>query len=677
MSDFILELYSEEIPAGMQARAMTDLTNHIIGFLASFDVEPSNVQSHSAPQRIALSMDGLPENLPDRHEQKKGPRLDAPEKAIEGFLRANGLDSTDALSVEEHPKGAFYVLEVNQKGQPLQQALATFLPEMIAAFAWPKSMRWGAGSLRWVRPLRAILCCLDGAIVPFEVDGIVSGKLTYGHRFMAPQPITIERSSDYLAALEKAYVLADPAIRQAMIAEVSTQLAQQVGGDLVEDAGLINETAGLVEWPVPLLGKIDAEFMDVPEEVLISVMRTHQKYFALRGQDGKLMPYFITVSNMQTADQGAKIIAGNERVLRARLSDGRFFWDQDRKQSLESRLPDLEKVTFQARLGTVRQKSDRLVQMAQTLAVPFAADVAHAQNAAHLCKADLVSGMVYEFPELQGIMGGYYANHDGLDAAVGAAIRDHYKPLGPGDALPATAEGQLVALADKIDTLTGFWSIDEKPTGSKDPYALRRAALGVIRILQEGQVRLSLKHVFAQALALHGSDNIDTLSDDLMNFVGDRLKVYLRDRGLSHDIVSAVFADGGDDLVVLISRAEKLAAFLASDDGGNLLAAYRRAQGICAKAEKLNGDIQSKLLVESSEQELHQAINSLDTADFTDLAAYDDYLNGLATLRAPVDGFFDAVMVNDDNADIRQNRLNLLQALLDKMRQAAAFELIE
>ena len=677
MSDFILELYSEEIPAGMQVRAMKDLENHVVGFLKSFDVVPENIRSFSAPQRLALSLRGLPQNLPDRRENKKGPRVDAPEQAIAGFLRANGLDSVEALSVEESPKGAFYVLQINEPGRPLNDALAAFLPEMIAAFSWPKSMRWGAGSLRWVRPLRAILCSLDGQLVPFEIGGIHSGLVTYGHRFMAPDALHVTTGDAYVAELEKAHVLVDPEIRQAMIAEGAAALAAQAGCQWVEDAGLIRETSGLVEWPVPLLGKIDPEFLDVPEEVLISVMRTHQKYFALRGRDVKLAPYFITISNMKTADDGAAIISGNERVLRARLSDGRFFWDQDRKQSLESRLPDLEKITFQAKLGTVGQKAERLVALSASLAAPLSANTEHSAMAARLCKSDLVSGMVYEFPELQGIMGGYYATHDGLDGAIGAAICDHYKPLGPGDAIPSTPEGCVVALADKLDTLTGFWSIDEKPTGSKDPYALRRAALGVIRILQECQVRVPLKAVLQDALALHGSQASAALSDDLMSFIGERLKVYLRDRGIGHDVVNAVFADGGDDVVALIARAEKLAAFLATDDGNNLLAAYRRAQGICAKADKGNGHIQQDLLVESSEQALHQAIDGLAAADFADLAAYDAYLNGLATLRLPVDGFFEAVMVNDDNADIRQNRLNLLQSLLDKMRHAAAFELIE
>jgi len=677
MSDFILELYSEEIPAGMQASAAAQLEKEITAFFASFGVSAQTVQTYVAPQRLTIIADGLPAQLPDRQEQKKGPRLDAPEQAIAGFLRANNLDSVDGLSVQEHAKGAFYVLEINEKGRPVREALAGFLPDMMSGFAWPKSMRWGAGTLRWVRPLRAILCCFDGAVVPFEVDGLASSNVTYGHRFMAPDALVISKAADYVGTLEKHYVLADSAVRQAMVQQTASQLAADHAATLVEDDGLIRETAGLVEWPVPLLGKIDPEFMDVPEEVLISVMRTHQKYFALRQTDGALAPYFITISNIQTEDGGAAIIAGNERVLRARLSDGRFFWDQDRKQSLESRLPALEKITFQAKLGTVGEKANRLVSLSEALAAPLSADAQMSATAARLCKADLVSGMVYEFPELQGIMGGYYAAHDGLGPQVGTAIRDHYKPLGPGDAVPATAEGCVVALADKIDSLTGFWSIDEKPTGSKDPYALRRAALGLIRILHETQTRLSLKPVFEQALALHGATDAQNLADDLMGFVGDRLKVFLRDRGINHDVVSAIFADGNDDVVALIGRAEKLADFLATDDGRNLLAAYRRADGICAKAEGLDGTVNVALLVEQSETALHQAVAAIETTAFDDVAAYEAYLNNLAVLRQPVDGFFEAVMVNDENVEIRQNRLNLLHALVHKMRFAAAFELIE
>ena len=675
MADFLLELYSEEIPAGMQAGAAAQLEQHIKTFLDGFGVTADHVQAHVAPQRIALLADGLPAQLPDRKEEKKGPRVDAPEKAIEGFLRANGLDDTDALRVRDDKKGAFYVLEIDQPGRPLAAALGDYLPQMIEGFQWPKSMRWGDKSLRWVRPLRGILCVFDGEVIPFEVDGIKTGDTTFGHRFMAPASLTVTKPSEYLGALETAFVLADAAIREAMVAEGAAQLASGVGCELVEDAGLIRETAGLVEWPVPLLGKIDDAFMDVPEEVLISVMRTHQKYFALRDENGKLAPYFITISNMVTEDKGAAIVAGNERVLRARLSDGRFFWDQDRKETLESRLPALEKITFQAQLGTVAEKAARIATLSGVLAPALSANETAARDAGRLCKADLTSGMVYEFPELQGIMGGYYADNDGLGEVVAAAIRDHYSPLGPGDAIPQTPEGRVVALADKLDSLAGFWSIDEKPTGSKDPYALRRAALGVIRILLETDTRLALTSVLDKAFTQYGC--AESPSADLLGFIADRLKVYLRDRGISHDVVSAVFALGSDDVVETAQRAKHLQAFLADEDGANLKAAFGRAHGICAKADHEAANVDANLLKEPAETALHQAIEIQQNLPMASLADYSAYLDGLAILRAPVDAFFEAVMVNDEDDAIRQNRLSLLQSLIALMQRAAAFDLIE
>lgn len=672
MADLLIELYSEEIPAGMQAAAAEQLSRKIDEFLKGFGVTADSLTAHVAPQRVALLATGMPQNLPDRKEQRKGPRVDAPEKAIEGFLRANGLDTTDSLSVEEDKKGAFYVLDIDEKGGALAAALSGFMPGLIEGFQWPKSMRWGRGSLRWVRPLRSILCLFDGDVVPFEIGGLTSGNVTYGHRFITPEAIEITDAHDYVGALEKAHVLVDASVREAMIAEDAARLADSVDCVLAEDSALISETAGLVEWPVPLVGKIDDAFMDVPEEVLISVMRTHQKYFALRQKDGALAPYFITISNMLTDDDGAAIISGNERVLRARLSDGRFFWDQDRKDTLESRLPSLEKITFQAKLGTVADKSQRIAKLAESLAPALSADATAAKSAAALCKADLVSGMVYEFPELQGIMGGYYAQNDGLGDDVAAAIRDHYKPLGPSDAIPETVEGMAVALADKIDTLTGFWSIDEKPTGSKDPYALRRAALGVIRILLETETALSLSAVFAESFALHGAAAAP--ADDLLGFVADRLKVHLRGQGISHDVVNAVFALGSDDVVELAAKSAQLKAFLDSEDGGNLTAAYTRANGICAKAKHEGADVDVALLAVAEEKQLHEAITALaDSAT----ARYEQQLDALATLRAPVDAFFEAVMVNDDDEKIRHNRLALLQALIQNMRRAADFDLVE
>ena len=677
-ANFILELYSEEIPAGMQARAAADLARALGDILSQNGVElenPNAMATYFAPQRLAVLINDLPVRTLAQKIEKKGPKLYAPEKAIEGFLRANGLDSTDGLRVENHPKGDFYILETTQQGQELADIFAAALPDVIAGFSWPKSMRWGCGTLRWVRPLRAILCRFNGDVVSFEIDGLRAAGETYGHRFMAPEAIEVKQPQDYVALLEKAYVQVDPAKRRADILRQAQDLAKAQGLALVEDDALLAETAGLVEWPVCLMGRIDDAFMEVPDEVLTSVMRTHQKYFTVQNsKTGKLAPYFITVANMVTKDKGAAIINGNERVLRARLADGKFFWDKDRETSLQDRLPELEKIVFHAKLGSVREKTQRMTQLAQEIAAQMGAKPDVASQAAELSKADLVSGMVYEFPELQGIMGGYYA----ADADVGTAIRDHYKPLGPSDAIPETIEGCVVALADKIDTLTGFWSIDEKPTGSKDPYALRRAALGVIRILVETSTHLSLSELFKKGFAAHGHDDNGALTQSLAEFVGRRLRVYLRDKeNIAHDIVDAVFAQSADDVVDLVARAKALAGFLAGDDGQNLLAAFRRAHGILSKSEHKSGAIDISLLTDKAEKELHQAIENIKAVEIGDYDSFAAYLDDLATLRAPVDAFFENVMVNDDVAEIRRNRFNLLMALVVKMQFAARFDCIE
>ena len=677
-ADFILELYSEEIPAGMQARAAADLARALGDILSQNGVElnnPDALKTYFAPQRLAVMISDLPVRTSAQKIEKKGPKLDAPEKAIEGFLRANGLENTDGLRVESHPKGDFYILENTQKGRALADIFAAALPDVIAGFSWPKSMRWGRGKLRWVRPLRAILCRFNGEIVPFEIDGLRADGHTYGHRFMAPDAIEIKQPQDYVSLLEKAYVQVDPQLRRADIVRQAQDLAKAQGLELVEDAALEMETTGLVEWPVCLMGRIDDAFMEVPDEVLTSVMRTHQKYFTVQdSQTGKLAPYFITVANMVTKDKGAAIINGNERVLRARLADGKFFWDKDRETSLQDRLPELEKIVFHAKLGSVREKTQRMASLAQGIAAQMGAKPDVAGQAAELSKADLVSGMVYEFPELQGIMGGYYADN----AELGVAIRDHYKPLGPSDAIPETREGCVVALADKIDTLTGFWSIDEKPTGSKDPYALRRAALGVIRILVETSSRLSLSDLFEKGFGAHGQKDSHALTQSLADFVGRRLRVYLRDKeNIAHDIVDAVFAQSADDVVDLVARAKALAGFLAGDDGQNLLAAFRRAHGILSKSDHKSGAIDKSLLRDKAEKELHQAIETIKTVDIGDYDSFAAYLDNLSTLRAPVDAFFENVMVNDEDAEIRQNRFNLLVALVDKMQFAARFDCIE
>ena len=693
MTDLILEFYSEEIPAGMQAPAAADLQKKVADFLKSNGIEDTALETFCAPQRLALLGRNLPVELAEQREEKKGPRVDAPGKAIEGFLKANGLTSTDGLSVREDPKGSFYILEEVISGRNFSAALEDFVPELVRSFNWPKSMRWGDGTLRWVRPLRALLCMFNGKVLSCVVDGIEAGSTTFGHRFMAPDALKIDKADDYLSKLEQAYVIADKAKREAVILEKAEGLATAEDLVLVDDASLLAEVAGLVEWPVPLMGQIDDEFMDVPEEVLVSVMRTHQKYLALRDKSSQLAPRFITIANIETADNGAKIIAGNERVLRARLSDARFFWDEDRKTDLSARKPDLDKVTFHAKLGTVSDKTDRIGKL-----VAYLADIESglsfedlSQNAssevtnqaAALCKADLVTGMVYEFPELQGIMGGYYAALQLGDDKVGNAIRDHYKPLGPNDAIPATSEGRLVAMADKMDTLAGFWLIDELPTGSKDPYALRRASLGIIRMLIEGGRRLNLDGFINAAMQNYpASLENSSAAEKLRLFFIERLKIYLRDKkDIRPDIVDSVLSVSvqayRDDIYVLSLMAEALKKFLASENGTNLLAAYRRVRGILKKSPADIAQIDESLFGSDAEKAFFAALTSLQMAEIVSVDDYTNNLESLAALREPVDIFFDHVLVQDENEKIRQNRLALINKLIIAMDSAADFSLIE
>ena len=693
MTDMILEFYSEEIPAGMQAPAAADLQKKVADFLKSNGIEDVALETFCAPQRLALLGRNLPVELAEQREEKKGPRVDAPEKAIAGFLKANGLTSTDDLSVREDPKGSFYILEEVIPGRNFSAALEDFVPELVRGFNWPKSMRWGDGTLRWVRPLRALLCMFNGKVLSCAVDGIEAGSTTFGHRFMAPDALKLDKADDYLSKLEQAYVIADKAKREAVILKKAEGLATAEDLVLVDDAGLLAEVAGLVEWPVPLMGRIDDAFMDVPEEVLVSVMRTHQKYLALRNKSGQLAPRFITIANIETADNGAKIIAGNERVLRARLSDARFFWDEDRKTDLSARKPDLDKVTFHAKLGTVSDKTDRIEKLVAYLAdietgfsfedLSQNASSEVTNQAAALCKADLVTGMVYEFPELQGIMGGYYATLQLGNDKVGNAIRDHYKPLGPNDAIPATSEGRLVAMADKMDTLAGFWLIDELPTGSKDPYALRRASLGIIRMLIEGGRRLNLDGFINAAMQNYpASLENSSAAEKLRLFFIERLKIYLRDKkDIRPDIVDSVLAVSvqayRDDIYVLSLMAEALKKFLASENGTNLLAAYRRVRGILKKSPADIERIDESLFVSDAEKVFFAALNSLQMAEIVSVDDYTNNLESLAALREPVDIFFDHVLVQDENEKIRQNRVALINKLIVAMDSAADFSLIE
>ncbi len=694
MTEFLLEFFSEEIPARMQARAADDLKRLVTDALSANGLSFAAAAAHSTPRRLALVVDGLPERTADVREEKKGPRVGSPEQAVVGFLKSAGLASLDQCEQRDTGKGIFYFAVTEKAGRATAEVLAEIIPTVMAALPWPKSMRWGTGTVRWVRPLHSIIALFGGKILDggFEIGGtqprVVFGNSTRGHRFLAPDAFTVDSFADYQAKLLAAKVVLDRDARKAKIKADAEALATREGLTLSPDEALLDEVAGLVEWPVALIGSIDESFMDVPSEVLITSMRTHQKYFAALDAAGKMAPRFIVVANTETVDGGKAIVAGNERVLRARLSDAKFFWDQDRKTKLESRVPALEKITFHAKLGTVAEKVTRVQLLAAEIARTIGADVDAASRAALLCKADLVTEVVGEFPEVQGIMGRYYALGQGESAEVADAIAAHYKPVGPSDSCPTAPVSVAVALADKIDTLVGFFAIDDKPTGSKDPYALRRAALGVIRLVLENGLRLPLSAVFTAA---HGAYTVggfaasDSVSGDLIAFFADRLKVVLREQGVRHDLVDAVFAlGGGDDLVRLLARVKALQAFVGSDEGANLLAAYKRASNIVRIEEKKDGasfdqPVEAARLDLAEEQALFAALNAA-SATAAPLLAAEDFtgaMAALANLRGPVDDFFTKVTVNADDSGLRVNRLRLLTQIRATLNAVADFSKIE
>jgi glycyl-tRNA synthetase beta chain len=695
MAELLLELFSEEIPARMQARAAEDLKRLVTEKLKEAGLSVTRAEAYATPRRLALVVDGLPESQPDLKEERRGPRAGAPEQAIQGFLKASGLASLDQCEQRDTGKGVFWFAVMEKKGGRTAEMLPALLSDAIVALPWPKSMRFADQAFRWVRPLHAIVATFDGAPLEGAVDlgggkTLAFGNETRGHRFLAPESFVVAEFGDYRVKLKESYVILDPAERRALIATQAEKLAAAEGLTVKPDDALLDEVTGLVEWPVVLMGSIDEAFMAVPPEVLTTSMRTHQKYFSLLKSDGSLAPRFIVVANMAAKDGGKTIVAGNERVLRARLADAKFFWDQDRKVKLEERVPALKDIVFHAKLGTVADKSDRVETLAFELAsmIP-GADIDQVRTAARLAKADLTSGVVGEFPELQGIMGRYYALHEGEKKAVADAIAEHYGPLGPNDRCPTAPVSVAVALADKIDTLVGFFAIDEKPTGSKDPFALRRAALGVIRLILENKLRLPLLKVFAAANRLLG-DQLGTKAagfdkDGLLDFFADRLKVALREQGVRHDLISAVFALGGeDDLVRLLARVEALKKFLDSDDGANLLTAYKRASNIVRIEEKkdgatYDGAIDAGKLTVAEEKALHGALAEARAASAKSLQAEDfaGAMAALAKLRRPVDDFFDKVTVNCDDAALRANRLRLLSQIRATLHGVADFSRIE
>jgi glycyl-tRNA synthetase beta chain len=693
MSQLLFELFSEEIPARMQRRAADDLKRLAADALKAASLSFGEMHCYATPRRLALVIDDLPEAQPDVKEEKRGPRTDAPQQAIDGFLRANGL-SIEACEKRQVGKGEFWFAVIERTGRATGEILAQILPELLHKLPWQKSMRWGENSFRWVRPLQRVMCIYDGELLAIDTpDGIPCVNTTSGHRFLSPGLFEVGYFGDYEMTLQRNKVILSGKMRRDLIEQKATQLAEEAGFTVKRDPALLAEVGGLVEWPIVLMGKIDAVFMELPEEVLVTSMRSHQKYFAVEDKDGKLGPRFIVVANMEAEDGGAAIIAGNERVLRARLSDAIFFWDKDRKQKLEAGLTTLRNMVFHEKLGSLADKVSRLEALAIEIAdyIPEA-EAASVRQAAMLCKADLTTGMVGEFPELQGIMGRYYAKGEGVDDAVADAIAGHYAPAGPDDVCPSAPVTLAVSLADKIDTLVGFFGIDEKPTGSRDPYALRRAALGVIRMILEKRLRVPLADIFAKAASHYDASLAPTekIVADLLAFFADRLKVHLRGQGVRHDFVSAVFAvhkpDGAveDDLVRLIARVDALQAFLATDDGKNLLAAHKRAANIVGIEEKkdksdYSGTATVSLLADDDEKVLFERLEALSGVlrPFIEGEQFNDAMTALAGLRGPVDAFFDNVTVNVEQADIRANRLRLLSQIRRTMGEVASFGEIE
>ena len=678
MPDLLLEFFSEEIPARMQAKAADDLKKMVTDRLVAAGLVYEGAKAFATPRRLALSVHNIPVRQPDLKEERKGPKVGAPEQAIAGFLRAAGLTSIDQAKVQADKKGDFYVAITEKAGKPAIDVLAEMIPDIVRGFPWPKSMRWGSGTLRWVRPLHSIVATFgpeteEPEVIKFDVDGIAGGDQTRGHRFLSSGAIKVKRFDDYVASLEAAKVVLDPARRMDIIRTDAKNLAFAQGFELVEDEGLLAEVAGLVEWPVVLMGSFDKAFLDIPGEVIRATIRTNQKCFVLRDpQTAKLVNKFILVSNIEASDGGKAIVAGNERVIRARLSDAKFFYDTDLKTRLEDRLPKFDGIVFHEKLGSQAERIARITRLAKELAPLVGADPAKAERAAQLCKADLLTEVVGEFPELQGLMGKYYAEAQGEDEAVAHASEDHYKPQGPKDLVPSDPVSIAVALADKIDTLTGFWRIDEKPTGSKDPYALRRAALGVIRLVVDNALRLHL-------LKIAG------VNADLLSFFADRLKVQLREQGARHDLVDAVFAlEGQDDLLMIVRRVEALGKFLETSEGKSLLAGVKRASNILGIEEKKDkrsfaGAPDASLLKLPEEQALAKAVAAA-KSEASSAVAKEDFaaaMSAIAKLRPTVDAFFDKVKVNDDDKAVRENRLKLLNEIREATRAVADFSKIE
>lgn len=704
MPDLLLELFSEEIPARMQAKAADDLKRLVTDKLVAEGLVYEGAKAFATPRRLTLVVHGIPARQPDLKDERKGPKVGAPEAAVQGFLKATGLASLDEAKIQSDPKkGDFYIALIEKPGRPAIDVLADILPVIVRTFPWPKAMRWGErsekpGALQWVRPLHSIVATFgidteEPDVVRFDVSGIVAGQVTRGHRFMAPGEISVRRFADYESKLFDAKVVLDPERRKNIILADAKTLAQAQNLELVEDPGLLDEVSGLVEWPVALMGSFDKEFLSIPGEVIRATIRNNQKCFVVRDPaTGQLANRFILTANIEASDGGQKITAGNERVIRARLSDAKFFYETDLKTKLEDRLKKFDQIVFHEKLGTQAERVARIERLAAEIAPLVGADVDKVKRAAKLCKADLLTEVVGEFPELQGLMGKYYALAQGEDESVAAACEEHYKPQGPNDRVPSDPVSIAVALADKLDTLVGFWAIDEKPTGSKDPYALRRAALGVIRLLVDNVRKLALAPLLTAALkqvpgagSVSEAGQIDKRAIDLISFFADRLKVQLRDQGARHDLVDAVFAlEGQDDILMIVRRVEALAAFLATDDGKNLLAGTKRAANILRIEEKKDGRAydgapDASLYAQDEEKALAHAIDAA-KSEAGAAVAKEDFaaaMTAMAKLRPAVDAFFDKVTVNAEDKAVRENRLKLLNEIRAATRAVADFSKIQ
>ncbi|MDB2415294.1 glycine--tRNA ligase subunit beta [Rickettsiales bacterium] len=708
MAELLLELFSEEIPAGLQKRAADDFVNIFKNQLDKASISCKDLSIFTTPRRITIVIDGVVRAKKSSAGERRGPRVDAPEKAIEGFVKSTGL-TKDQLEIRETDKGKFYFATVKTKESKISDVLCDMVQNIISTYTWPKSMRWGSHTIRWVRPLHSIICLFDGDVLPVKFGHISASNKTKGHRFLSDyKSFEVSDFADYKQKLYENYVQIDQNERRIKIKEDSKKQAVQYGLTLKDDPALLDEVTGLVEWPVALIGKIEEKFLDVPQEALISSMRAHQKYFSLVNKEGKLAPYFVVIANIESKDGGKKIVNGNERVLRARLDDAKFFWDKDRRLGLDSRLEDLEKVVFHAKLGTVADKTKRIMALAKLFSVWIPhANLSQVERAAQLCKADLPTEMVGEFPELQGLMGYYYALESKEDAKIAVAIKEHYSPVGPSDACPKEPISIAVALADKIDTLVGLFAVDEKPTGSKDPFALRRAALGVIRIILENNLRMPLRLLFEKSMGLYpksllkpegsgikaivkkdverSKDKYNRIINDLLEFFDARLRALLKEKSVRYDLVDAVF-DGGneDDFTRLILRVKALDGFLKSEDGVNLLAAYKRATNIVVAEEKkdsvtYDSSAEKQYLREDVEKALYKSFGEVSDSIKKSLKKdqFKETMQSLSLLRSEIDAFFEGVKVNCDDKDVRKNRLLILAQFRNLINQVANFSKIE